>query len=800
MNQSKIPPPSWVLIKYRILRFLNILSSGFKGKKNTKTRTATAGKFYQGWLVAALLGFFIILSAGSQSLTGVTKIFDVLGNQGGVFFRDYPAWDCDSLTNRDKKSADQCRPIRFADGFNVPVQVSRALTIEFALLFLAMLCMNIASKELAAPEWDLEWLYSMPLPFRALIGSRILERTIVNPTALALVWPFTAVLCWKVELGYWSLLAGGFVFVIMSFFAATLKTVVDTGLRLLLAPARLRNLQAVLSIVALVAMLSAMSPVVGSRSFVIEWGLIDQKWTEWTPFGLITKTLTVSDMDQLWWPAGWLLLQATALYLASYLVLARLLRHGIVTGGERNSVRRSSKRELSTTAASASSFKKRFFTAVQRKELALLLRDRNFLVQTTVLPALIIGLQYFAQSPSQRQDWFAGNYPRLAATAFGVAAYSLIFSAFRVLGSEGKGLWLLYTFPKSLEKIIGEKVLLWLALAMIYPAALFGSNIWLVGLPGLEGSALFILAILGVLIYAVVAGCLGVLASKPLEDDPRQKSRADITYLYMILAGFYSYALFAESYWSKMALVILTALMALALWQKARDHLPYLLDPTATPPSFVSLADGLIAAMMFFVVQGISALIFTSYQGKFEYRELTICFAIAGSLTFISLRTIFWWKKTANVPKFFTASLVKNSWPGLLLGIATGGIALIYVFNIKRFSLFSEDLAKIPELTADTSWWLIALMVVAAPLFEEFIFRGMIFGGLRRSNGILTSALASAAIFAIVHPPVSFLPVFCLGVAAASGYALTGALITPILTHAVYNSIVLMQNQWQEFF
>jgi membrane protease YdiL (CAAX protease family) len=64
-------------------------------------------------------------------------------------------------------------------------------------------------------------------------------------------------------------------------------------------------------------------------------------------------------------------------------------------------------------------------------------------------------------------------------------------------------------------------------------------------------------------------------------------------------------------------------------------------------------------------------------------------------------------------------------------------------------------------------YWLLGLTVLAAPLCEEFIFRGLIFGGLRRTLTPLLSALVSAAIFAVVHPPLSMLPVFVLGLCTA---------------------------------
>ena len=54
----------------------------------------------------------------------------------------------------------------------------------------------------------------------------------------------------------------------------------------------------------------------------------------------------------------------------------------------------------------------------------------------------------------------------------------------------------------------------------------------------------------------------------------------------------------------------------------------------------------------------------------------------------------------------------------------------------------------------------------------------------------------SAAIFAVVHPPLSMLPVFVLGCCAAWTYERSKTLLAPMLVHAVYNAAVLAA-QWQ---
>ena len=87
--------------------------------------------------------------------------------------------------------------------------------------------------------------------------------------------------------------------------------------------------------------------------------------------------------------------------------------------------------------------------------------------------------------------------------------------------------------------------------------------------------------------------------------------------------------------------------------------------------------------------------------------------------------------------------------------------------------------------------WTLPQALIAAPLFEEFIFRGLIFGGLRRSFGVWPAALASAAIFAIVHPAFSIIPVFLVGVCAALVYERSRSLLAPMIVHAVYNGCVI---------
>jgi membrane protease YdiL (CAAX protease family) len=76
------------------------------------------------------------------------------------------------------------------------------------------------------------------------------------------------------------------------------------------------------------------------------------------------------------------------------------------------------------------------------------------------------------------------------------------------------------------------------------------------------------------------------------------------------------------------------------------------------------------------------------------------------------------------------------------------------------------------------------------PAVPEFLFRGLVYG-LRRSRGVLVSVLASAAIFAVLHPLPSAPPVFLMGVLAALACEATGSLAAPVIVHATYNAAVV---------
>jgi len=89
----------------------------------------------------------------------------------------------------------------------------------------------------------------------------------------------------------------------------------------------------------------------------------------------------------------------------------------------------------------------------------------------------------------------------------------------------------------------------------------------------------------------------------------------------------------------------------------------------------------------------------------------------------------------------------------------------------------------------------IFLAVVVAPVAEEVFFRGVLQSMIRRYTHrpwpaiLITSALFGLAHFQYWHTVGAL---FCLGVALGYNYERCGRLVSPILTHAIFNGVNIM--------
>lgn len=754
----------WLLTALRMKRVGNMLTAGLNRRRSAKrgrppVRQATAGKRRNRWVVSALVGVLMLGIYGNIARQSFINLHYVLDHLGRV-------------RNVAPSGA-------FSDA------LIRGLSMEFSMLLCVAFLGALASRELSQPDWDLEWLATLPIRTPLLLWSRVIERSVATPIGLLTMFPTNVMLAWVSGYRWSALLVGAAAALPMLLLAAIARTLVDTGLRMSLSASRLRNLQAALSIISVILLYIVISlGLLSPMAFILEWARNFPGWASWLPPGLVVRAVNAQQ------PATQLLYCAA---LIAEVGLALIIGMAILTFQLRNGVVSSSSRETGrkpTTSPPTVRLPFRLGSVVQQRELRLLMRDRTFMVQTLVLPVVIVVSQIFFQGRIFNGSFAGASNTAVATIAFVIASYTLMMSAFQTLNSEGGSLWLLYTVPRSIESILLEKARLWAVLALVYPLAVFLMSIWLRQRFDIEMLGLAAVVLLGVPIYTAIAVSLGVYGCDPLALEAGAKLRPTYMYLYLMLAGLYTYAIYSNQWSQRLVLIVLSGLLGLALWQKARDELPYLLDPAASPAARVSTSDGVIAAMIFFVVQGVVVAIVMSAQHHLSGGELITAYTFGGATAFFLLRYIYWRAKTQDVPRILGAGVGRALSIGAAAGIVAAGGGILYLYVLQRLDLM-QDLLREANSGMSGKFWIPILAIAAAPVFEEFIFRGLIFGGLRRSMGALPAILASAAVFAIVHPPASIIPVFGLGVCAAFAYERSRILLAPMLAHAIYNAAVI---------
>jgi membrane protease YdiL (CAAX protease family) len=95
----------------------------------------------------------------------------------------------------------------------------------------------------------------------------------------------------------------------------------------------------------------------------------------------------------------------------------------------------------------------------------------------------------------------------------------------------------------------------------------------------------------------------------------------------------------------------------------------------------------------------------------------------------------------------------------------------------------------LPRVSAESFPALIGAAVVAGPLFEETVFRGFVYGAIRKHLSFVPSLALGTAVFALPHAASGNLPLVPAvgGILFCAGYEVTGSLWSPFLVHAAGN-------------
>lgn len=130
----------------------------------------------------------------------------------------------------------------------------------------------------------------------------------------------------------------------------------------------------------------------------------------------------------------------------------------------------------------------------------------------------------------------------------------------------------------------------------------------------------------------------------------------------------------------------------------------------------------------------------------------------------------------------------------LIVSVATLAAAFVCEPLSVMLPDMPETLKKSLELLMDGPLWAALLSVsVFAPLFEEWLCRGLVLRGLMKHMNPTGAILVSAAFFAILHMnPWQAIPAFLLGILFGYVYYRTGSLKLTMLMHCVNNTFSLL--------
>jgi membrane protease YdiL (CAAX protease family) len=158
-----------------------------------------------------------------------------------------------------------------------------------------------------------------------------------------------------------------------------------------------------------------------------------------------------------------------------------------------------------------------------------------------------------------------------------------------------------------------------------------------------------------------------------------------------------------------------------------------------------------------------------------------------------------WWglRKTGLRP---FRKLTGRDGRAILIGVAAlfvarigTGIELVLTNHTKHVQAGFENFdvtSKTPAITSIAVGLAILSLVIIAPIVEEIVFRGLLFGALAKHLGILASAIVTAILFGAIHGDLILFPTLvAIGFVGAIAYAATGNLWVAVILHAVNNAL-----------
>lgn len=670
-------------------------------------------------------------------------------------------------------------------GVGEPLARGVTLLLIYLVICLVFIDLGMKNTDLGSVEGDLVWLHTFPVPSWTLFAARLFQYTIATVFGWFVFLPLLLTCAWTAHRLTVALPLALLGTLYLNFTVACGRFLGETWLRQRFSVRILKNLQGLFTLIGVIGlfaqlyMLNEGVPRAGILRLLESAHDPGSNPAGW-PLVLVLGSPATA------WIAACMALFTLALGAVTLTILSRLVKRGLLRqSGTYRGVRTPGKRDAVTRV-----------TGVLSKELRLLMRDRNLLVQTVILPILLLGLQF--SFVEDLMEILTKLPSRLATAAFSVGTYGLASSSMASLAIEQRALWILFTLPVPIEQVLFRKAALWGAVAATLTTGVIGIGLFHAGIPGPEGILELVLAVIGILLFALIGTCLGALGTDPFEPEVRLRLDPAKVKIFMYLMASHAAILLVQSIGAKVAMTLLLGAFAYALVQDLRREIPYLLEPVEGPPPIITLSDGIYCVLGFFVSQQlISLFLIHAFDMENLGLVLNASFGASGLLVFLLSRSSFWRRGVTDLPTFWPrdearsfGGLMRGVPVGLFYGLSAGLVGIGYMITLMNTHPVLWVESQKTALDPGNPWFLV-LAILAAPLFEEYIFRGLVMRGLEASVSPRHAVFGSALLFALVHPTLSFFPVLALGIGTALAYQRSRSLAAAMVTHAVYNALVV---------
>jgi len=146
------------------------------------------------------------------------------------------------------------------------------------------------------------------------------------------------------------------------------------------------------------------------------------------------------------------------------------------------------------------------------------------------------------------------------------------------------------------------------------------------------------------------------------------------------------------------------------------------------------------------------------------------------------------------------SDLIHNVFRGIVLYICFCPVLIASLHVVEgvaaRLGVNMAQQPLVSLMRTETSATLLAattlLVIAAAPITEEVIFRGFLCSALRENVGSRAAIVLSASVFALAHPtPFAIFPIFLLGLLLGWAFERTRTLAVPITIHMAHNAVTI---------